>query len=497
MRHVRLNSSNPADPAQPVIDPTYPLYDARFEHDACGTGFLAQISGEASHALVQTALDALARLTHRGAQDADAETSDGAGLMTQIPRDLLREELRARGISFSDPADLAVGMLFLPSPERSPGAFAHSRQIIEEVLQELDSEWTEGEKLFWRDVPLNVAIPGSRARATMPHIAQIVLLRPSRLALAHYEQTLYFARRLIERGLQAAGIADCYIVSLSHRTVIYKGLLAPNQLNRFYLDLADARYTSAFAVFHQRYSTNTFPSWPLAQPMRALAHNGEINTLQGNRNWMRACEQDLDSPVWGDRLEQLLPVVQTNGSDSAQLDNILEWLALSGRDLLHSMQMLIPPAWEHDPEMDSAQRAWCEYHAALIDPWDGPAALAFSDGRVVGAALDRNGLRPARYMLTSHGLLVLASEAGVMPTDAHDVVERGRLGPGEMIAVDLERGVLLRDAEIKAELAQRQPYQQWLEDNMIHLDALPQFSQHSSFDQAEQGMDAGALFSRQ
>ncbi|HKF35585.1 MAG TPA: glutamate synthase large subunit [Ktedonobacteraceae bacterium] len=446
----------------------YPLYDPRWEHDACGTGFLAQISGEASHQLVQTSLEALTRLTHRGAQDADAETSDGAGLLTQIPGALLREELQAQGITLADPADLAAGMLFLPSQDRSPADYLHSRQIFEQALSEAGLVPSH---LYWRNPPLDYAVLGARARATAPSIVQVLLTRPAHLDAEQYERSLYYARRLVERRWQEAGIDDAYVASLSRRTVVYKGLLAPDQLARFYLDLADPRYTSAFAIFHQRYSTNTFPSWPLAQPMRWLSHNGEINTIQGNRNWMQAREVALFSPHWGSRFHDLLPIIQPGGSDSAQLDNVVELLALSGRDLLHSVQMLVPPAWEHDSELESA---WCEYHAGQIEPWDGPAALAFSDGRFVGAALDRNGLRPARYTLSSHGLLILASEAGVVPCEAHEVVEKGRLGPGEMIAVDLEHGVLLRNAEIKAALWQCQPYQQWLDTNLVRLADLPQ-----------------------
>ncbi|TMC82067.1 MAG: glutamate synthase subunit alpha, partial [Chloroflexi bacterium] len=387
---------------QKISDSAYPLYDARWEHDACGTGFLAQISGEDSHSLIQTALDALTRLTHRGAQDADAETSDGAGLLTQIPRALLYDELQTQGISLPDLADLAVGVLFLPSQERSPHDYARSRQLIEQALNEVGLGWLRGQPLRWRNPPLDSTVLGTQARATIPSIAQLLLIRPPHLTLEEYERTLYYAQRLIEQRLQEAGINDCYIVSLSCMTIVYKGLLAPNELARFYLDLADPRFTSSFVIFHQRYSTNTFPSWPLAQPLRLLAHNGEINTLQGNRNWMQARAGALYSPLWGDRLDNLLPILQAGGSDSAQLDNILELLTHSGRDLLHSMQMLIPPAWENNSELESEQRAWCEYHAGLIEPWDGPAALAFSDGRVVGAALDRNGLRPARYTLTSN-----------------------------------------------------------------------------------------------
>src|SRR5258708_30481235 len=450
-------------------DPAYPLYDARWEHDACGTGFLAQISGEASYQLVQTALEALTRLTHRGAQDDDAETSDGAGLLTQIPGALFCEELRAQGIVVEDPADLAVGMLFLPSQDRAPADYLQSRQVIEQALNEAGLVSSQGQPLRWRNPPIDSSVLGARARATAPGIAQILLTRPSHLTREQYERSLYYARRLVEQRWQEAGINDAYIVSLSRTTIVYKGLLAPNQLARFYLDLADPRYTSALGVFHQRYSTNTFPSWPLAQPMRMLAHNGEINTVQGNRNWMQARESSLASPWWGERIQDLVPVVDPSGSDSAQLDNVLELLASSGRGLLHSMQMLIPPAWEQDPELDDAQRAWCEYHAGLVEPWDGPASLIFSDGHIVAAALDRNGLRPSRYTLTTNGIMILASEAGVVPFEAHEVLEKGRLGPGEMIAVDVTRHVVLRNDEIKEALAQQQPYQQWLETYLLRL----------------------------
>src|SRR6266700_4037289 len=466
-----LDAMHSWDSTSHAFDPAYPLYDARYEHDACGTGFLAQISGQASHMVIQTALQALTNLTHRGAQDADAETSDGAGLLTQIPRTLLCEELLGQHVALANPDDLAVGMIFLPSQDRAPIDYAASQQIIEQTFSEVDLVL-----LAWRNPPIDYTIPGTRARATVPSIAQVLVTCPQHLPREQFERDLYRARRLIEKRLQEAHIDGCYIASLSCSTVVYKGLLAPNELARFYLDLADPRYASSFAIFHQRYSTNTFPSWLLAQPMRMLAHNGEINTLQGNRNWMQAREGTLNSPLWGDDLCDLLPVIQQGGSDSAELDNVLELLACSGRDLLHRMQMLVPPAWEHNPAVESAERAWCEYHAGLMEPWDGPAALAFSDGRIVGAALDRNGLRPARYIITSHGLLILASEAGVVPCEPHEVVERGRLGPGEMIAVDTRQGVVLRNAEIKTALSQRQPYQQWLDTHLVRLAQLPQRS---------------------
>lgn len=320
-----------------VTDSLYPLYDARWEHDACGTGFIAQISGEASHDLVETALEALAHLTHRGAQDADADTGDGAGLMTQIPKTLLCEELLAHGIVIADPADLAVGMIFLPGEERFPAEHDACRRLIERTLQELGLPL-----LSWRDPPVNIDVLGARARASVPSIAQILLQRPRHLTLEQYERSLYHARRLIEKRLQQAQQRECYIPSLTSRTIVYKGLMAPLELSRFYLDLADPRYTSAFAIFHQRYSTNTFPSWSLARPMRLLAHNGEINTVQGNRHWMQAREGAMFSSHWLEKLADLLPVIPSAGSDSAQLDNVLELLTYSGRDLVLSMQMLIP-----------------------------------------------------------------------------------------------------------------------------------------------------------
>ncbi len=460
----------------------YPLYDSRWEHDACGTGFLAQVSGEASHALVQTALAALARLTHRGAQDAEAEAYDGAGILTQIPRALLLEELEKQHISVANPAALAVGMVFLPV--RGSEHSLRCREIIELTLADAGLVF-----LGWRTPPINYNVLGTNARANAPEIAQVLLSCPTELPSDQYTKALYYARRLIEHRLTEAQITDCYIPSLSNTILVHKGLLAPHDLAHFYLDLADPRYVSALAVFHQRYSTNTFPAWSLAQPMRLLAHNGEINTVRGNVNWMQAREAALISPLWDSQMRDLLPVVQT-ASDSGQLDNVLEFLAASGRDVLHCMQMLVPPAWEHDTELNDAERAWCEYHAGLIEPWDGPAALVFSDGRMVGAALDRNGLRPARYVLTTQGVLILASEVGVVSIDPQDVVEKGRLGPGEMIAVDLEHGLFMRDREIKEALALRQPYQQWLDTHLIHL-PVPSFSS------SEIPFEASDLFSRQ
>ncbi|MEO7020013.1 MAG: glutamate synthase central domain-containing protein, partial [Ktedonobacteraceae bacterium] len=446
---------------------TYPLYEARWEHDACGTGFLAHVSGSSSHQLIEQALTVLANLTHRGAQDADAETNDGAGLLTALPLTLLCAELENQQITLTDPADLAVGMLFLPPTSEAPAANARAHQIVENVLSELHLPL-----LTWRTPPLDASILGARARSMLPTIEQVLLTRPEHLSAGDYERALYHARRVLEKRWQEEQLTECYAASFSSQTLVYKGLLAPTELARFYRDLADERYTSSFAIFHQRYSTNTFPSWSLAQPMRFLAHNGEINTIQGNRHWMQARERSLASQVWGERLPDLLPVIQEASSDSGQLDNAFELLTLSGRDALHSMQMLIPPVWEQDAEISPEERAWCEYHACCMEPWDGPAALIFSDGRYVGATLDRNGLRPMRYTLTGQGLLIVASEAGVLPCEPSEIVARGRLGPGEMLAVDLQQGVFLRNTEIKQELAQRQPYQQWLDAHLLRLSDL-------------------------
>ncbi|HEX6554960.1 MAG TPA: glutamate synthase large subunit [Ktedonobacteraceae bacterium] len=476
----------------------YPLYESNWEHDACGTGFLAQVSGKASHFIVQTALEALARLSHRGAQGGDTETYDGCGILTQIPQGLFLDELELQQSELDSPADLAVGMIFLPSQECSPDNYLTSRRIIEQVLLEVGLVF-----LGWRTPPIDYNVLGTHVRQIAPSIMQVLVARPRR-ELIHqaslddhqYERTLYLARRIIEQRLREAEVSDCYIASLSHLTIVYKGLLAPNQLARFYLDLADPRYTSAIALFHQRYSTNTFPSWPLAQPMRLLAHNGEINTIRGNQNWMQAREGSLHSPIWGDTIKELIPVIDTQASDSARLDNALELLERSGRNLLQNVQMLVPPAWENDPELGELERAWCEYHAGIIEPWDGPAAFVFTDGRIVGAALDRNGLRPLRYLITSDGLVVLASETGVVSVAAGKIVEKGRLGPGQMFAVDVANGVMLHDADIKQIMAHCQPYQQWVEEHLIKFAALPR-SEAPAGNSLHTHTNPDALFSQQ
>ncbi len=436
------------------------LYDPRFEHDACGVGFVATTGGR-SHTILERALEAVANLTHRGAVSADGKSGDGAGVLTQVPYRLLLPDLHRLKVRVPRHTDLGVGMIFLP---RDNPRQARARAIIEEAIIK------EGLVLFgWRGVPVSITALGDEAARTRPEIEQVLIGRPERLGGEEFEQVLYLARKVIERRLGEEQIADCYIPSFSHQTVVYKGMFVAPQLPRFYPDLQDPQFETALALFHQRYSTNTFPSWPLAQPFRFLAHNGEINTLWGNINWMRARGPHLRSAAWRERIRDLLPVIQGGGSDSAMLDNALELVVRSGRDLLHGMMMLVPEAWENLPGMPEDLRAFYDFHAGLAEPWDGPAAMAFSDGRVAAAVLDRNGLRPARYTMTEDGLVVVASEVGVIELDPARIVEKGRLGPGHMIAVDTAAGRVLGNATIKREVASRRPYAAWLGAGRLRL----------------------------
>jgi glutamate synthase domain-containing protein 2/glutamate synthase domain-containing protein 1/glutamate synthase domain-containing protein 3 len=402
------------------------------EHDACGVGFVAHAGGERSHAVLEMALTAVARLAHRGAASND-HSGDGAGVLTQIPRRLLA-------------AEGAVGMFFLPLPIP---AREQAVALIERALQE-----QEMPVLRWREVPVDAAALGPLARAGRPAVLQAILAVPApALDEEAWERRLYLARRVIERRAAAEGIAPLYVCSLSCRTVVYKALLTGTELPVFYPDLRSPLFETAIAVFHQRYSTNTLPSWPLAQPFQLLAHNGEINTLWGNRNAMRAREARLP--------EALRPVIWSGGSDSASLDNALELLVRSGRDPVHALMMLVPEAWEGMPDLDPALRSFYEFHAPLMEPWDGPAALAFSDGVIAGSAVDRNGLRPCRYKITRRGIVIACSEVGVADLDPTDVVESGRLGPGELLVVDTTRDAVLHSAAAKREVASRYPYQRW------------------------------------
>jgi len=419
------------------------LLDPWRESDACGVGFVARADGARTHDILSLALTAVARLAHRGAASND-KSGDGAGVLTQIPHRLL-------GVAGGPAERVALGMFFLP-----PGGVDEAVDLIEGALVSLGMP-----VLGWRVVPVDASVLGPLAAASQPTIRQLFVGPPTGPADAQsWERRLYLARRVIERRAAKAGL-EIFVCSLSCRTVVYKALLVGTELPGFYADLRSPLFETGIAVFHQRYSTNTLPSWPLAQPFRMLAHNGEINTLWGNRNAMLAREPALAAPVWDRDVELLKPVIWEDGSDSTSLDNALELLVRSGRDPVHALMMLLPEAWERIPDLNPALRAFYEYHAGLMEPWDGPAAIAFSDGVVAGSALDRNGLRPCRYKVTRDNVVVAASEVGVVDFDPADVVESGRLGPGELLVVDTLRNVILRSADAKIEVAQRCPYRRW------------------------------------
>ena len=440
------------------------LYDPAHEHDACGTGFVASIDGAPSHHIVQWAVQCVCNVTHRGALSADAKTGDGAGILTQIPQPLFAKVLKGLKAAPVAAGDLAVGVIFLPQEATTR---AKAQRIVEQLL-----EARQLGLIGWREVPVDPSALGDKALKTQPSIQHVLMSRPASISTEDFERQLFLTRRRIEKAWERESLAGCYIPSFSSRTIVYKGLLVAPQLSLFYRDLSDPDYTSAIAVFHQRYSTNTFPNWFLAQPFRFLGHNGEINTLQGNRNWMAAREPELSSRRWGRELHELFPIVQPGGSDSMSLDNVLELHLMSGRDILHAMMMLVPDAWQGMAEMDPQVKAFHQYHALLAEPWDGPAALAFSDGVIVGAALDRNGLRPARYWVTNDRIVIMASEVGVVELDPSRVIEKGRLGPGHVLAVDTKRKRLLKDAEIKREYASSHPHSEWVERSLVPIERI-------------------------
>src|SRR5882724_6172936 len=453
------------------------LYDPRNEHDACGIGFVVNIKGEQSHEIILKGLQILINLAHRGACGCDPETGDGAGILIQIPHKFFARECSELGFTLPPPGVYGVGMVFLPVEPSN-------RLLVEGVLERIARE--EGlTVLGWRDTPVNADAIGRIARASQPYIEQIFIRGAAAMTQDELERKLYVVRRRAELEIAASDLPDktfFYIPSLSSRTIIYKGLLLAPQIADFYNELTDPDAMSALCLVHQRFSTNTFPSWQLAHPYRYLCHNGEINTVRGNVNWMNARERMLCSPLFGDDLKKIFPVITPGGSDTASLDNAVELLTLAGRSLPHVMTMLIPEAWDHDSTMSTEKRAFYEYHASLMEPWDGPAAVAFTDGKVIGATLDRNGLRPARYLVTSSNQLILASEAGVLPVRPEDVVYKGRLQPGKMLLVDLEQRRIVPDEEIKHRLATRNPYGQWLAENQIRLDELPAPSRFYGFE---------------
>ena len=447
-------------PDSHAFPPPQGLYDPRHEHDACGVAFVATLTGVASHQIIQQGIQALLNLDHRGAAGAEVNSGDGAGILIQVPDAFLREVTAQEGFELPAPHAYAVGTAFLPGEAEQA---AKTRQRIEEIAAE------EGlTVLGWRDVPVDPASLGSTARAVMPSFAQLFVAGAgSRVTGMALERLAFCLRKRAEHE------TDAYFPSLSSRTLIYKGMLTPAQLDEVYPDLRDERMTSAMAVVHSRFSTNTFPSWPLSHPFRFIAHNGEINTVMGNRNWMRAREALLASDVIPGDLERLYPVCTPGASDSASFDEVLELLHMGGRSLPHSVLMMIPEAWENHAEMDDKRRAFYKFHSALMEPWDGPACVVFTDGSQIGAVLDRNGLRPSRYWVTDDGLVVLASEVGVLDIDPAKVVRKGRLQPGRMFLVDTDEHRIIEDEEVKAELAAEHPYDEWLHAGLIHLDDVP------------------------
>ncbi|TLD46620.1 MAG: Ferredoxin-dependent glutamate synthase 1 [Accumulibacter sp.] len=464
------------------------LYDPANEHDACGVGFVAHIRGKRSHSIIEQGLLILKNLDHRGAVGADPLMGDGAGILIQIPDAFFREEMAKQGIQLPPLGEYGVGMVFLP--KESASRLACQEEIERAVRKEHQVV------LGWRDVPVDHALPMSpTVRAREPMIRQIFIGRgPDTMVTDALERKLYVIRRSAANAIQALGLKhskEFYQPSMSARTVVYKGLLLADQVGQYYTDLKDPRCVSAMALVHQRFSTNTFPTWQLAHPFRLIAHNGEINTLRGNYNWMRAREKGTWSPLLGADLEKIWPLIYAGQSDSASFDNALELLVMGGYSLAHAMMMLIPEAWESHTLMDEQRGAFYKYHAAMIEPWDGPAAVAFTDGRQIGATLDRNGLRPARYLVTDDDLVVMASEAGVLPIPEERIVRKWRLQPGKMFLIDLEQGRIIDDAELKDTLARARPYQDWLSRINIKLDELP--SPHA----AQPGAYPASLLDRQ
>jgi glutamate synthase (NADPH/NADH) large chain len=453
------------------------LYDPANEHDACGVGFVAHIKGEKSHAIVQQGLKILENLDHRGAVGADKLMGDGAGILIQLPDALYREEMGKQGVELPPPGEYGVGMIFLPKEHASRLA---CEQEMERAIK------AEGQVLLgWRDVPVNRDMPMSpNVRAKEPVLRQVFIGRGNDVIVQDaLERKLYVIRKTASANIQRLKLKhskEYYVPSMSSRTVIYKGLLLADQVGTYYLDLQDPRCVSALGLVHQRFSTNTFPEWPLAHPYRYIAHNGEINTVKGNYNWMKAREGVMSSPVLGADLQKLYPISFADQSDTATFDNCLELLTMAGYPISQAVMMMIPEPWEQHTTMDERRKAFYEYHAAMLEPWDGPASIVFTDGRQIGATLDRNGLRPARYCITDDDLVIMGSESGVLPVPENKIVRKWRLQPGKMFLIDLEQGRMIDDEELKANLANSKPYKQWIENLRIRLDDLEEDGEPAS-----------------
>ena len=443
------------------------LYHPSQEHDACGVGFVAHIKGVKSHAMVSQALKILENLDHRGAVGADKLMGDGAGILIQLPDALYREDMARQGVKLPPVGEYGVGMIFLPKEQASKEA---CEQEMERAI--LDAGQVV---LGWRDVPINKDMPMSpTVRAKEPLIRQVFIGRGNDVIVQDaLERKLYLIRKTASAAIQNLKLKhskEYYVPSMSSRTVIYKGLLLADQVGTYFNDLTDPRCVSALGLVHQRFSTNTFPEWPLAHPYRYVAHNGEINTVKGNYNWMKAREGVMSSPVLGEDLQKLYPISFAGQSDTATFDNCLELLTMAGYPLSQAVMMMIPEPWEQHATMDERRRAFYEYHAAMLEPWDGPASIVFTDGRQIGATLDRNGLRPSRYCITDEDVVIMGSESGVLPVAESKIVRKWRLQPGKMFLIDLEQGRMIDDEELKAGLANAKPYKQWIENLRIRLD---------------------------
>ncbi len=446
------------------------LYDPRYEHDACGVGFVVNIKGEQSHKIVEQALTVLENLDHRGACGCEENTGDGAGILMQVPHAFFQRACDGLGFALPKLGHYGVGMLFLP-PERE------QRLQCERMLADIVR--SEGQEVIgWRKVPTDNLYLGETSKSCEPFVRQIFIRRnPALKDDLAFERKLYVIRRRAENAIRYGNVPGgefFYVSSFSYRTLVYKGMLTPHQVSSFYPDLSEPEIETAIAVVHSRFSTNTFPSWERAHPYRYLIHNGEINTLRGNENWMHARQAMLASELFGDDLPKIFPIIQPDGSDSTKFDNCLEFLALSGRSLPHAMMMMIPEPWENHENMDEKKRAFYEYHSCLMEPWDGPASIGFTDGAVVGAVLDRNGLRPSRYYVTKDDLVIMASEVGVLEVQAEQVLEKRRLQPGRMFLVDTNEGRIISDEEIKEQMAAAQPYRMWLDKHQVYFDRLPE-----------------------
>ncbi|MEK6794022.1 MAG: glutamate synthase large subunit [Spirochaetota bacterium] len=459
---------------------THGLYDPAFEHDSCGVGFVCDIQGRRSRTIVSQGLEVLRRLSHRGATGADPKTGDGAGILMQMPHRFFEKVSADAGFSLPAVGEYGTGLVFLPQKKEE-------RDTCKRALESAVN--AEGLSIIgWRTVSVNGKEIGKTAQASQPVIEQPFIARRKAMTdTLSFERSLYLVRKMAENTVRASSIEQkkfFYITNLSCRTFSYKGLLMPDQMEKFFPELSDPSIESAIAIVHSRYSTNTFPTWDLAQPFRYLAHNGEINTLQGSVNWMRSREQVIQSPLFGDRIKHLSPLIVPGGSDSAALDNAFELLLLSGRSLAHAMMMLVPPAWENNKLIDKKLKDFYLYHALLMGPWDGPAALAFSDGTEVGALLDRNGLRPARYIQTKSGMVVMASEVGVLDIPPEDIAVSGRIEPGKIFLVDTAKGRIIDDAEVKDTVASQKPYSEWTANTILFSDIPPAAKTPAAIDNA-------------